>query len=97
MRKVEKNTVYKHFKGNYYIVIDIAYDASNDSKPGKKVVIYKSLSNNVTYVRSLDEFASKVDHEKYPDVKQIHRFERVNMNKLFKTILDNKNIEDEEI
>lgn len=91
MRKVEKNMIYKHFKGNYYYVVDIAYDANNDSdSSNKKVVVYKSLSNNVLYVRDLEEFSSEVDHRKYPDVKQRYRFERVNLNKLLKYIFDSE-------
>lgn len=90
MRKVEKGMVYRHFKGNYYYVEDIGYNANNNAKADTKVVIYRALSTNTLYIKDLDEFSSEVDHKKYPDVQQRYRFERVNMNKVFKKILDNK-------
>ena len=42
------------------------------------VVLYKSLyDGHIPYIRPLTMFASEVDHEKYPDVKQKYRFEIV--------------------
>lgn len=81
MRRVQKNTIYQHFKGNYYYVMDIAYSATNKDGKNKKMVVYKSLSDGLTYVRDLKEFSSEVDHKKYPDVTQRYRFQRVNANK----------------
>lgn len=86
MRRVQKDAIYRHFKGNYYKVLGFAYDATNKEDINKKMVIYQSLSDNVVYVREFKEFSSKVDHRKYPDVKQLYRFERVNVNKILKSI-----------
>ena len=64
--------MYKHFKGKYYIVEDIA----THSKDGTEYVVYRTLyGDNKLYIRPLDIFLSKVDKEKYPNVKQEYRFE----------------------
>lgn len=72
MREVKINGIYRHFKGDYYIVVDIA----NDSETKDKVVVYRRLyGDGSLWVRPLEMFLSEVDHEKYPNVKQKYRFE----------------------
>lgn len=64
--------IYKHFKGDYYIVEDIAIH----SETKEKYVVYRGLyGNNELYIRPYDMFLSKVDKEKYPDIKQEYRFQ----------------------
>ena len=76
MRDLELNRIYKHFKGDLYLVTDIAID----SETNKKVVIYRALyGENTLYVRDYDMFLSEVDNEKYPDIKQKYRFELQNI------------------
>lgn len=66
------NGVYKHFKGDYYIVLDTA----THSETKEKYVVYRGLyGDNELYIRPYDMFISKVDKEKYPNVKQEYRFE----------------------
>ena len=74
MRKIVKNAIYRHFKGDYYLVLDIA----KSSETEEEYVVYRALyGDNELWIRPVDMFLSKVDHEKYPEVKQEYRFENV--------------------
>ncbi len=78
-RKIKVGGVYKHFKGNLYEVVAVAYDSesNNDDEP-HKLVVYKALyGDGMFWVRDYDMFLSKVDKNKYPDVNQEYRFEEV--------------------
>ena len=89
MNRIEKGDVVKHFKREtvsnensmdyLYIVIDIA----THTETKEKLVIYRALYKNEemgvnygTYARPYDMFMSKVDKDKYPDIKQEYRFEK---------------------
>lgn len=63
---------YRHFKGNVYVVTDIAIDCEHLDM----IVIYKDCSNHkLTWCRTLLDFMADVDSEKYPEVIQKMRFE----------------------
>ena len=72
MRKIKEKGIYKHVKGDYYLVEEIA----KDSETKEPVVVYRRLyGEGDLWVRPLEMFLSEVDHEKYPNVKQKYRFE----------------------
>lgn len=74
LHQIEVGRVYRHFKGKLYLVLDLAHH----SETGEQYVVYKALYGDCkTYVRPYLMFASGVDREKYPDVKQTYRFELV--------------------
>ena len=72
MRKLEVNRIYKHFKGDYYIVLGTGIN----SETLEEYVIYRALyGEGKVYLREINNFLSEVDHEKYPNVKQKYRLE----------------------
>ena len=72
MREIKINGIYKHFKGDYYIVEDVA----NHSETKEKYVVYRRLyGEGDLWMREMNMFLSEVDHEKYPNVEQKYRFE----------------------
>ena len=74
MNKLKIKGVYKHFKGNYYILEDIGKSADDESE----YVIYRALyGDNTLWIRKKDEFLSEVDKVKYPYTIQKYRFELV--------------------
>lgn len=64
--------IYRHFKGDYYLVEDIAFDSETKAE----MVVYRRLYGDGTlWVRPKEMFLSEVDHNKYPNEKQKYRFE----------------------
>ena len=75
MNEIKIKSIYKHFKGDLYLVEDIA----THCETGEKYVVYRALYGDTgLYIRPYDMFASEVDHEKYLEVRGGERcFEQV--------------------
>lgn len=64
--------VFRHFKGDLYLLIDIGIHSETE----EKMAIYKALYGDYkVYVRPLNMFLSEVDRDKYPNIDQKYRFE----------------------
>ena len=86
---MKEQGVYKHFKGDFYYVEDIAIHSETE----EKYVVYRALyGDNNLYIKPYDMFFSKVDKEKYPNIKQEYRFEKQNI----KSIKNNSVKDDKE-
>lgn len=58
-----KKGIYKHFKGNEYEVIDVAFD----SETQEEVVVYRALyGERKLWVRPLSMFLEEVDKPEIP-------------------------------
>lgn len=76
MQELKIKGIYKHFKGDYYLVEDIA----KDSETKEEMIVYRRLyEDGDLWVRPKEMFLSEVDHEKYPNVTQKYRFELQNI------------------
>ena len=81
MREIKINRIYKHFKGDNYLVEDVA----THSETKEKYVVYRRLYGDCSlWIRPLEMFLSEVDHKKYPNVKQKYRFKEMKIESLNK-------------
>ena len=72
MNELKIHGIYRHFKGDYYLVEDVALH----SEDKQEYVVYRRLyGDGSLWIRPKDMFLSEVDHEKYPEVEQKYRFQ----------------------
>lgn len=72
MEDIQIGRIYRHFKGDYYLVEAIAHHCDN----GEAYVVYRKLyGDGSLWLRPVSVFSSKVDRQKYPDATQEYRFE----------------------
>ena len=77
--------VWKHFKGHYYWIKEIGHHSVTKEKMVVCVRIQDHYPKSHTIepialeprISPLKIFMLEVDHEKYPDVEQKYRFEKV--------------------
>lgn len=65
------NTLYRHFKGGYYLVEKLARNESD----GKEVVVYTSVVTGQTFIRPYDEFFTDVSDREDNVTHQLYRME----------------------
>ena len=76
MQDLKINGIYRHFKGDYYLVVDVA----THSETKEKYVVYRKLyDDGGLWIRPFEMFFSEVDRKKYPNATQKYRFELQNI------------------
>ena len=77
MREIKIHGIYRHFKGDYYLVEEIA----KDCETLEDVVIYRKLyEDGSCWVRPLKDFIGEVNKKKHPKVEQVYKFELIEPN-----------------
>lgn len=72
MNELKLKRVYRHFKGDYYLLEDVA----RHSEDGEEYVIYRKLyGDGSLWIRPKAMFLEPVDRAKYPDCPQKYRFQ----------------------
>lgn len=78
MKKIEnaKGKIFRHFKGDHYLVEDIV----THSETGEKMVLYKALYGSCgRFVRPLEMFIEEVPEGKINPTGQKYRFEIIDV------------------
>lgn len=72
MNELKLKRVYRHFKGDYYLLEDVARHSEDNSE----YVIYRKLyGDGSLWIRPKAMFLEPVDRAKYPDCEQEYRFQ----------------------
>ena len=81
MQDLKTHGVYRHFKGNHYLVEDVA----RHSESGEEYVIYRKLyGDGSLWIRPKAMFLEELPRDRYPDAKQKYRFEPLEIEDLVK-------------
>ena len=75
IRTIKKFTLYRHFKGNWYMV----FDEVENTETGEVTIAYTALyGSGKSYNRDKKMFLSLTDTKKYPNANQPYRFMSLN-------------------
>ena len=77
MNKIKIKGIYKHFKGDHYLLEDIGL--SSDDGVTEYVIYRKLYGDGALFIREKNDFLGEVNHEKYPEVTQKYKFELLNI------------------
>ena len=86
-RKFEPGDLVRHFKRETVDQDSTVYlykivGEAEHTETGEMMMVYQALYGDMRlYVRPLAMFMGETDHDKYPDIKQKYRFEKVKDNK----------------
>ena len=77
MNTLEIGKLYRHFKGNLYLVLGTAFNSETE----EKYVIYKALYGEYkTWIRPEKMFLEEIDYNRKDNItKQKYRFERIDL------------------
>ena len=78
VRHFKYETLNQHDKDDFIYLYKILGFAKHTETNENMVVYCCMYYPHLVYVRPANMFVSKVDHDKYPDIKQKYRFEVVN-------------------
>ena len=70
--EIKAGDKFKHFKGTVYTVVAIARHTETE----ESLVVYADPQGN-TWARPLEMFCSLIDKDKYPQITQKYRFEKI--------------------
>lgn len=73
--EVQIGKVYRHFKGNYYFVENIAYDSETQERMVVYKPLYKREDNRTTWIRPEKMFLEEIPERPDNITGQKHRFE----------------------
>ena len=73
--EVQIGKVYRHFKGNYYFVENIAYDSETQERMVVYKPLYKREDNRTTWIRPEKMFLEEIPARPDNITGQKHRFE----------------------
>ena len=77
MNKVKTGKIYRHFKGNYYFIQDVALD----SETKERIVIYRPIydrNDSQIWIRREEMFLEEIDQTRKDNITgQKYRFELV--------------------
>lgn len=72
--KTIKQGIYKHYKGNFYLVLGVAHHSENQEPLVVYMALYESeYGKNALWVRPYDMFTEEVEY----DGKKIKRFQLI--------------------
>lgn len=71
--RYKKGSIFRHFKGGIYVCEGLYKHSEN----GQMYVAYRNKKTEEGFIRPYFMFTSRVDKQKYPNVKQEYRFEYI--------------------